>query len=175
MPPRCFIFLSASSLGNGFSPFSSVVNSSYSCCSVYLRLMSSSVPNSAGMGKNGMMGSWSMLYISTLSRISSVFAITCGRSPNTVFISALVLNHSCFEYSIRFGSSRSLPVARQSRWSCASALSWSTKCASLVHTSFTPYSPASSIIALFAFCWSGNVSLLALILGSFTSCLCSSR
>ena len=87
----------------------------------------SSVPNDSGMGKKGMIGECSMLYSSTLSSTSRVLAMASGRSPNTSFISALVLNHSCFEYSIRVGSSRSLPVERHSRWSWASAFSWSTK------------------------------------------------
>ena len=117
MPPNFLIFFSPSSRGSWFSPFSSLVNSSKSCSGVNFSLHCSSVPKSSGMGKKGMMGACSMSYVSTLSSISRVFERASGMSWKTSFISSRVLNHSCFEYSIRVGSSRSLPVERHSRWS----------------------------------------------------------
>ena len=80
MPPNFFIFFSPSSRGNWFSPFSSLVNSSKSCSGVNFSRHCSSVPNSSGMGKKGMMGACSMSYVSTLLRISRVLLRASGTS-----------------------------------------------------------------------------------------------
>ena len=60
MPPSFLILLSASSCDIMSLPFSSVVNSRKSSSGVMRLRVSSSVPNSLGMGKKGMMGEWSM-------------------------------------------------------------------------------------------------------------------
>ena len=82
-----------------FSPFSSLVNSRNKSSSVNFLLHSSSVPNSLGMGKKGIIGSESRLYVSTLSSTSCVLRRASGKSWKTRFISACVLNHSCLVYS----------------------------------------------------------------------------